>query len=58
MEHVCCIEHSVALRAAAGYVADARVCRALSSSGLSLLLLFPEPRAPVAVPASPAVLSL
>ena len=61
MEHVCYTEHSVALHAAVGCVADACVFRALSSfADLSPYQqpLFPEPRATVAVPASPAVLFL
>ena len=57
MEHVCYTEYSVALRVAAGFVADACAFRALSSVDLSQPL-FPEPRATVAVPASPAVPSL
>ena len=60
MEHVCYTEHSVALHAAAGQGADA--CAAfqnlLSSDLLPYQPLVLEPRAPVAVPASPAVLSL
>ena len=57
MEHVCCTEHSVALRVAAGRAADGCAFRALSSVDLSQPL-FPGPRATVAVPASPAVPSL
>ncbi len=58
--HVHCTEHSVALRAAAGFVADACAFQPLSSSvALSPFQpLFPEPHAIVAVPASPVVLFL
>ena len=59
MERGYCTERSVALRAAAGFVVGACAFQALSSSvDLSPLPLFPEqPRATVAVAASPAVLS-
>lgn len=59
MGHVCYTEHSVALRAAAGYVADACAFQPLSSFvDLSPSQPLVPERATVAVPASPAVLSL